>query len=135
MEAVLDATTNVLDNAEQSVQDRSWFSRNEANFVPLSPLSFLWRSERAYSGKIAVIDGDRNFTYAAFADRVRRLAGFLYDLGVGPGDVVSVLALNSAALLEAHYAVPLTGGVLTRSTRGSTPRQSPRYSCIARATS
>ena len=106
------ATTTVLGNAKLADQDSSWFGRNEANFVPLSPLSFLCRSERAYGGKIAVIDGNRSFTYAAFADRVRRQAGLLYDLGVGPGDVVSVLALNSAALLEAHYAVPLTGGVL-----------------------
>ena len=67
----------------------------------------LWRSERAYGGKIAVIDGERRFSYAAFADRVRRLAGLLYDLGVSNGDIVSVLAPNSALLLEAHYAVPL----------------------------
>ena len=110
MEAVLDATTTILNNDNLAVRDASWFERNAANYVPLSPISFLWRSERAYGGKIAVIDGERRFSYAAFADRVRRLAGLLYDLGVSNGDIVSVLAPNSALLLEAHYGIPLAGG-------------------------
>ncbi len=112
MEAVLDATTTVLNNDNLPVRDASWFERNAANYVPLSPISFLWRSERAYGGKIAVIDGERRFSYAVFADRVRRLAGLVYDLGVSNGDIVSVLAPNSALLLEAHYGIPLAGGVL-----------------------
>jgi len=85
---------------------------NRANYVPLSPLSFLWRSERAYGNKTAVIDGERQLSYFAFAERVRKAAGFLRDLGVGHGHVVSVLAPNSIVLLEAHYAVPLAGALL-----------------------
>ncbi len=86
--------------------------RQPANFQPLSPLSFLAWAEGAYPDKTAVVDGERRFTYRAFALRCRRLAGALHARGVGAGDVVSVLAPNTAVLLEAHYGVPLAGAVL-----------------------
>ena len=86
--------------------------RQAANHQPLSPSSFLAWAETTYATKTAVVDGDRRFTYATFADRCRRLAAAVSARGLGPGDVVSVLAPNSAALLEAHYGVPLAGAVL-----------------------
>lgn len=83
-----------------------------ANHVALSPLSFLKRSAKVYPDKVAVIHGERRITYAALAERCRRLAAALRGLGVGRGDTVAVLAPNVPALLEAHYGVPLTGAVL-----------------------
>ncbi|MFW5679202.1 MAG: AMP-binding protein [Pseudomonadota bacterium] len=83
-----------------------------ANHQPLSPLSFLAWAETAYRDKVAVIDGERTFTYGELAERCRRLAGALQERGLGPGAVVSVLAPNVPALLEAHYGVPLAGCVL-----------------------
>jgi fatty-acyl-CoA synthase len=78
----------------------------------LTPLTFLSRSAFVYGDRIAVIDGERRFTYAQFQERVHRLAGALRKLGVGPGDRVAVLSPNTAMALEPHYGVPLMGAVL-----------------------
>jgi fatty-acyl-CoA synthase len=86
--------------------------RRDANHAPLTPLSFLARSAEVYAEKIAVLHGDQAFTYAAFAARCRRLASALARRGVGPGDTVAIMAPNVPAMLEAHYGVPMTGGVL-----------------------
>ncbi len=86
--------------------------RNAANFVPLTPLSFLARTARIYPHKAAIVDGALTFTYGEMRERVTRLASGLRRLGLEGGEVVSVLALNSAPMLEAHFGVPLAGGVL-----------------------
>jgi fatty-acyl-CoA synthase len=83
-----------------------------ANYVPLTPLSFLQRSSTVYPDKTAVIHGDQRYSYHEFADRCRRLAGALVAHGIGRGDTVSVMAPNVPAMLEAHYGVPMTGAVL-----------------------
>ena len=51
--------------------------RNIANFVPLSPLSFLRRAADVYPDKVAVIHGDRRHTYREFYERCCRLASAL----------------------------------------------------------
>src|ERR1041385_7305353 len=86
--------------------------RNAANYVPLTPVAFLDRAADVYPGKVAVIHGERRYTYAQFRERVRRLASVLAARGVGRGDTVAVMAPNVPALLEAHYAVPGLGAVL-----------------------
>ena len=86
--------------------------RNAANYAPLTPVSFLRRSAEVYPDKVAVIHGERAFTYREFAARCRRLASMLAAAGVGRGDTVAVMAPNVPALLEAHYAVPGLGAVL-----------------------
>ena len=86
--------------------------RRDANYVPLTPLSFLARAASVYAQKAAVIHGDRTFTYAEFAARCRRLASALVRRGIGVGDTVAVMAPNVPALLEAHYGVPMAGAVL-----------------------
>jgi fatty-acyl-CoA synthase len=78
----------------------------------LSPTLFLWRAERHFAQRLAVIDGERSFTYAELADRVRRVAGMLHDMGVGEGDRVAALCTNSHVMLELHYGVPCAGAVL-----------------------
>ena len=86
--------------------------RNAANYVPLTPISFLERAADVYPDKVAVIDGERRFTYREFRERVHRLASALAARGIGRGDTVAILAPNVPALLEAHYAVPGLGAVL-----------------------
>ncbi len=86
--------------------------RNDANFVPLSPVSFLTGAARAYRQKIAVIDGDRRYTYAQLLERCTRLASGLAGLGVGRLDTVAIIASNIPEMIEAHYAVPMLGAVL-----------------------
>ena len=87
-------------------------ARNSANYVPLSPLTFLKRSARVFPDKVAVIHGDWRITYAHFYERAKRLASALAKSGVRTGDTVAVMAPNVPALLEAHYGVAMAGGVL-----------------------
>ncbi|MDJ0971676.1 MAG: acyl-CoA synthetase [Kiloniellales bacterium] len=86
--------------------------RNPANSAALTPLSFLRRAAAVYPDKLAVVHGASRFTYRQMEERCRRLAGALAARGVGKGDTVAVLAPNIPPLLEAHYGVPMTGGVL-----------------------
>jgi fatty-acyl-CoA synthase len=85
---------------------------NRANFVPLSPVTFLARSALIWPDRIAVRHGAQAWTYRAFDARCRRLASALARRGVRRGDTVAVMAPNVPALLEAHYAVPALGAVL-----------------------
>lgn len=79
----------------------------------LSPGLFLTRAAAVYGDRTAVVDGDQLTTYGQMADRCSRLAGLLAgELGVAPGDRVSVQSPNSALALEAHFGVPWSGGVL-----------------------
>ncbi|GAA1129855.1 AMP-binding protein [Citricoccus alkalitolerans] len=80
--------------------------------VPLTPLRFLGRAAEVHPGKRAVIDGDRTWTYAQFADHTQQMARALRASGVRAGDAVAFLGANSAELLTAHYAVPLLGAAL-----------------------
>jgi fatty-acyl-CoA synthase len=86
--------------------------KTAANYVPLSPLSYLRRSERVFPAKIAVTHHARSWTYQEFAERCRRLASAVTASGVRPGECVAVLAPNGPPALEAHYGVPLAGAVL-----------------------
>ncbi|MGH7088371.1 MAG: AMP-binding protein, partial [Stellaceae bacterium] len=92
--------------------DAPHLARGAANYVALTPLSFLERAAEVHPEKIAVIDGGRRFTYGEFWTRCRRLADALRRRGVGLGDTVSVMAPNVPALLEAHFGVAMAGAVL-----------------------
>jgi fatty-acyl-CoA synthase len=95
----------------RTMYDRG-LDRNPANYVPLSPVSFLLRSARLWGAQTAIIHGARRITYAEMLARCCRLASALAARGVGHGDTVAVIAPNVPALLEAHYAVPGLGAVL-----------------------
>ena len=99
-------------NASSSIFDAPFLARRAANFAALTPLSFLARSAAVYPEKIAVIHGERRYSYAEFYRRCCRLADALRRRGIGLGDTVSVMAPNVPALLEAHYGVAMAGGVL-----------------------
>src|SRR5436190_6022588 len=86
--------------------------RNAANYVPLSPLTFLERSASVFPGRTSVIHGARRYTWAETQERCRRLASALRRRGVGRGDTVAVMAPNVPELLEAHFGVPMAGAVL-----------------------
>jgi len=92
--------------------DAPHLAKNAANFAALTPLNFLARAATVYPYKLAVIDGDRRFTWREFGARCRRFASALSRRGIHTGDTVAVMAPNVPALLEAHYAVPMTGAVL-----------------------
>ena len=96
--------------------------KNAANFVALSPLSFIERSASVYPDRLAVVYGARRQTWRDTYARCRRLASGLQQRGVGPGDTVAVMLPNVPAMFEAHFAVPMTGAVLnTLNTRLDAP--------------
>ncbi|WP_421693989.1 acyl-CoA synthetase [Aestuariivirga sp.] len=86
--------------------------KNAANYQPLTPLTFLARSAAVYPDQVAIIHGRQRTSYAQFYARSRQLASALAKAGIGKGDTVSVLLANTPAMLECHYGVPMTGGVL-----------------------
>jgi fatty-acyl-CoA synthase len=86
--------------------------QNKANFVPLSPLSFLARSAAVYPDHTSAVYEGRRFTWAQTYERCRRFASFLQARGIGRGDSVALMLPNLPAMNEAHFAVPMAGAVL-----------------------
>ena len=86
--------------------------QQEANFEPLSPVSFLRRAAQIAPAHTAVIHGDRRYTYAQFYERSCRLASALSRRGIGQGDCVAIMGANTPEMLEAHNGVPMLGAVL-----------------------
>ena len=86
--------------------------RNPANYVPLSPLSFLARAAEVYPDRTAVIHGEYHATWGNIYDRSRRLGSALARRGIGAGDTVAVMMPNVPAMFEAHFGVPMAGAVL-----------------------
>src|SRR4051794_40003233 len=93
----------------------------------LTPVSFLQRSVSIFPDKIAVVHGDRQYTYSEFGARVNRFASRLRENGLRKHDRVAILSPNTPALLEAHFAVPLAGGILVAI---NTRLQSPEVDVI-----
>jgi fatty-acyl-CoA synthase len=86
--------------------------KTAANFVPLSPLSFLERTAAVYPGMISAVYEGRVFTWGQTYERCRRFASFLAQRGIGRGDTVAAMLPNIPAMNEVHFAVPMTGAVL-----------------------
>ncbi len=86
--------------------------QNPANYQPLTPLTFLERAAMVFPNQTAVIHGSLWRNYAALYARCRQLASVLAAAGLGRGDTVSVMLLNTPAMIEAHYGVPMSGAVL-----------------------
>ena len=94
-----------------SIYDQG-LERNPANYVPLSPLSFIERSAQVYPQRLSVVHGSRSFTWSQTYARCRRLASALAQQGIGRGDTVAVMLPNVPAMVEVHFGVPMTGAVL-----------------------
>jgi fatty-acyl-CoA synthase len=92
--------------------DAAYLRPRPANFVALTPLSFLDRTAEIYPNRLALIDEERRLTWAEVRKRCVALAAGLVRMGVRPGEVVSILAPNTAEMFEAHFAVAMAGAVL-----------------------
>ena len=86
--------------------------KNQANFTPLSPLSFLKRSAEVYPDRKSIVHGDRVYTWRETYERSIQLASALNKHGIKKGDTVSVLCFNTPEIYEAHFGVPMIGAVL-----------------------
>jgi len=94
------------------MKDETGLGKCAANYVPLTPLSFLQRAAQVFPETQAVVYGAHRKTYAEYTRRVTQLASGLAKLGVQPGDVVATLLPNIPAQAEAHFGVPACGAVL-----------------------
>jgi len=87
-------------------------SRNEANFAPLSPLSFIERAADVYPQRTAIVHGELRRTWSEVYARCRQLASALSRHGIGKGDTVAVMLPNTPPMVEAHFGIPMAGAVL-----------------------
>jgi fatty-acyl-CoA synthase len=98
------------------LRDQGYYSvgldKTPANFVPLTPLSFLARTAAIYPDLISTVHESRIFSWAQTFDRCLRFASYLADQGIGRGDTVAAMLPNIPAMNEAHFAVPMAGAVL-----------------------
>ena len=83
-----------------------------ANYEQLSPLRFIERTAEIYPQALAVLYGDLRRNWAETYDRCRCIAGALVGRGLRPGDTVAIIAANIPEMFEAHFSVPMAGGVL-----------------------
>ena len=86
--------------------------KNNANFVALSPITFLERTKDVYPDYEAAVYGNRKYTWLDIYKRATKFASALEKIGVGNGDTVSIMACNTPELFEAHYSIPMTGAVI-----------------------
>ena len=86
--------------------------KNPANYVSLSPLTFLKRAADVYPNRIACIHGEQRISWLETYQRCVKLASALAKQGVGKGDTVSAMLPNIPAMFELHFAVPMLGAVL-----------------------
>src|SRR5687768_10548631 len=80
--------------------------------TPLTPMEFMRRTRKLYSGREGVVDGGQRWTYGAFFDRCDRWSAALQAMGVKQGDRVAYIAPNTHEQLESFYAVPQIGAVI-----------------------
>ena len=86
--------------------------KNQANFAPLTPLTFIERAAYVYPDLPSVVHGAQRYTWAQTYARCRRLASALERRGIGKNDTVAVMLPNTPPMYEAHFGVPMCGAVL-----------------------
>src|SRR3979411_101151 len=94
-----------------SIYDQD-LDKNPANYVALSPVSFVERSAEVFGDLPAVVHGRRRYAWRDTRERAARLAAALRALGVARGTTVSVMLPNTPAMIEAQHAVPALNAVL-----------------------
>ena len=94
------------------MSDESGLEKNEANYVPLTPLSHLRRASTVFSDRTAVIYGSHRKNYSEYYQRCSQFASALKKIGIKPGEVVATVLPNIPAQAEAHFGVPACGAIL-----------------------
>src|SRR6478672_12243960 len=98
--------------AQHQDQYRVGLDKTPANYVALTPLSFLARSAAVFPDHVSTVYEGRVFTWAQTYARCRRFASWLAGRGIGHGDTVAAMLPNIPAMNELHFAVPMAGAVL-----------------------
>ncbi|MGY4720104.1 long-chain-fatty-acid--CoA ligase [Naumannella huperziae] len=84
----------------------------DSSATVLSVASILAESAYRRGDKIALIEDDRQHTFAETWEQARRYAAGLQARGVRPGDRVALLAPNVAEFVFAYYGIFAAGGVV-----------------------
>src|SRR5438067_8707878 len=94
-----------------SIYDRD-LGRHPANYAPLTPLSLIARTAYTWPHRIAVVHGERRYTWGETYTRARKLASALARAKIGKNDTVAVRLANTPEMFESHFGVPLAGAML-----------------------
>lgn len=86
--------------------------KNQANYAPLTPLTFIERAAYVYPDKLSIVFGAERWTWKQTYARCRQLASALSRRGIGKNDTVAVMAPNTPPMVEAAFGVPMCGAVL-----------------------
>ena len=79
--------------------------KNEANYAPLSPLSFLERTRNTFPNHIAVEYKDYKINYKEAGARCDALAHFINNKQLSRGSVTAVMLPNIPVMWECHYGL------------------------------
>ncbi|AOH54854.1 o-succinylbenzoate--CoA ligase [Peribacillus muralis] len=80
--------------------------------TPLTPMDWKRRAVKYYPHKVAVIDGEKAFTYMEFGQRIDRLSLALHASGIEKGDHIAVMLPNTHHMLECFYGICQLGAVM-----------------------
>ena len=91
---------------------KTGLEKNKANYVPLSPVTFLKRTADIFPNYTSIISENNKFTWKSTFARCKLFASSLKKRKIKRGDTVSIIAPNSSAMYEAHFAIPMIGAVI-----------------------
>ena len=91
---------------------KTGLEKNKANYVPLSPVTFLKRTADIFPNYTSIISENNKFTWKSTFTRCKLFASSLKKKKIKKGDTVSIIAPNSSAMYEAHFAIPMIGAVI-----------------------
>jgi fatty-acyl-CoA synthase len=97
--------------ANENIYEQN-LTKNTANFVPLTPLSFIERTASVYPNKLSIVHGKKKFTWLETYSRCCRLASALSKRGIGEGDTVSIMGSNTPEMYEATFGIPMAGAII-----------------------
>ena len=86
--------------------------KNKANFAPLTPIDFIKRTANVFPNYTSLISENKKFTWGETYKRCNLFSSSLIKKKIKPGDVVSIMAPNTCAMYEAHFAIPMVGAII-----------------------
>ena len=86
--------------------------KNKANFIALTPVFFLERTASIFPNYTSIISENKQFTWKNTFDRCKLFASSLQKKNIKKGDTISIIAPNSSAMYEAHFAIPMIGAII-----------------------
>lgn len=85
--------------------------------------ALLWAAARTAADRPAIVERERETTYAALLDRARGVAALLAEAGVVPGDRVAILHERGATAVAALFGALAAGAIVTVVNDRLRPRQ------------